>query len=226
MTPFTLQSLFLFSATADASLDLHRMKYHQQRLMYSLVGLDMHASDTEAAPHLIESFLTNQSINLHHVCGWFGVNCDPNGIVTSLTWSDRNEKMRLTSKYLPPTLVHIRMDRMNHNDALFTRMLPAHLKICIMTCVCMRGKVDFRSLPHNLVQMDLHQNRFTGTVHLANLPPNLRLLSLQQNIFSALFIFDETLPASLEEVNLENQIFKKCKVLTVGNSKIDKRIWV
>ena len=121
------------------------------------------------------------------VCTWRGVQCDTNGLITSIHWG-RDQKAlvypgELDFRWIPSTVADINTSGRPSTGLLPTRMLPRDLRIA-----------------------EFQNNRFFGTLGIAFLPPQLQVFDVRGNNFSGSLVIEQ-LPYGLEVLRLRGNAF-------------------
>ena len=140
------------------------------------------------------------------VCQWLNVKCDAERRVVGVSMVMSEYEGRLALDYLPPLVTRFQAPkRYSHSPrmggTLTTLALPKGLLEFDITEHGFSGTVDLRNLPENMLDFDLTGNFFTGSCDLTALPCTLESLSLRNNKLSGTLVFD-SLPESLKKLSI------------------------
>ena len=145
------------------------------------------------------------------VCDWHGVTCDTDDVVRDIEWTT-GVGLSFDMDFIPQTVRQLAlMDARSNNTTPFsTRKLPRDLKHCYLVHCDLRGCLNMATLPSNLIDINVQNNRLSGTVSLLEIPRSLQSIDLRSNAFDELIISD----AALDQMSTIN-LYQRLKVMQV-----------
>ena len=143
-------------------------------------------------------------------CSWTGITCT-DGIITHVYHGISNYG-NFDIHSLPSTLVNITIEYCDQRYILCTRALPRALEHCYLPQNRHFGSVDLRTLPENLIGLDLSFNLLNGPIDLTNLPPTLQTLALERNAIRQSVVFYDRPPPNIHSITLFSYTHPKNRI--------------
>ena len=198
---------------------------YQTECLYRCLGIDTSSTDEVAINQLLRSKfrLIRAEESCEDVCNWKGVECT-DGLVTDIRWADGCIFLLRSIEWIPSTVESIKLLNKGLNLPIQTRKLPRALRIARMPRCDISGDIHLETLPPLLQELYLRSNKLSGHVSLLKLPGTLRLLDLSMNNIDKVYVRNEALPESLDNV-LFFHAHKNIVFDTMGQTeKVDGRI--
>ena len=165
----------------------------------------------------------------YDICEWEGVECDCEGNVTEIQWSEIQSETTIELKWLPQTTQSFELiecmlcgtlncaslPSQMHRLTIFIGAfegsvslpdLPDGMQHLELHCDCFFGSLDFVGLPKNLQYIGVSLNDFEGTVNFTSLPESLRKMFLDSNKFHG-SVDLHSLPQSMEHIDISDNAF-------------------
>ena len=138
-------------------------------------------------------------------CDWRGVHCFK-GVIKNIFWTNLERSRFKTLDWLPPGLSQILVLNMPIRAPFDTRKLPKSSTFCGFVSCLLYGPLSLRTLPRDLIELNLNTNNLSGTVHVAELPESIFHIDLTQNVIQKFIVFQ--LPSSLHQMYIQSRVKK------------------
>ena len=139
-----------------------------------------------------------------YYCAWDGVTCTDQR-VTGIEWFKFSAFTVVTLQWLPPAVHSVNFFEVEIRKTLNTRLLPKRMERFLVASCGLYGKLDLRTLPDSICEVDLSDNNFGGEIDLRELPATLRKLYLESNMIRCALEDGGLLHRVLDEVVLQGQ---------------------
>ena len=223
-------SLLALVSSADVypSPEVARMRYLMQ---------NAYSSTNEDLPLCVALYRRNAESN--DVCTWPGVECNDSTVRRIQLF--RDSQIRVSIEWLPPTVKHLHLNRMQVVEDWNTASLPRDLiSLLVEDCFVesvhgtgpnkpIRALVNLRKLPARLEEFLLIHVLLDGSsvLDLSALPPSMYLLSIlfsgQGRVVTAFIDFDN-LPPNLRCACVATWKGPNVRVKRLGTAPADGRV--
>ena len=167
-------------------------------------------------------------------CTWRGISCEA-GAIEELAWVETQSFHVIFAEWLPSTLQRLYLKSLHLGEGFAAQALPKSLTYAYISHAAKRnsrgGAADtihfdafnFSALPSQMEELHFVSCALGGTVGIAALPKHMRILSLFNCSFEKVFVHSDSLPHSLERLQVYD-VFKKTKCVPIGAKKLDLRV--